>query len=123
VPLLGIGLLAAAFAYVAGIAAARALGAQLASFVGLSEVLFATIYAWLLLGQRLTATQLGGGALAVVGIALVRIGESAPAAHNETGTEPVAPAETTGQANLPTEGSGTSFPGSTEVAPWGKAGV
>jgi drug/metabolite transporter (DMT)-like permease len=91
VPLLGIGLLAAAFAYVAGIAAARALGPRLASFVGLVEVLFATIYAWLLLGQKLTTTQLGGGALVVVGIALVRIGESAPAAEKETATEPVAP--------------------------------
>jgi drug/metabolite transporter (DMT)-like permease len=91
VPLLGIGLLAAAFAYVAGIAAARALGARLASFVGLAEVLFATVYAWLLLGQKLTATQLAGGALVVIGIAVVRMGESAPAADNHSGTAPVAP--------------------------------
>jgi drug/metabolite transporter (DMT)-like permease len=91
VPLLGIGLLAAAFAYVAGIAAARVLGARLASFVGLAEVLFAIVYAWLLLGQKLTDTQLGGGALVVIGIALVRTGESVPAAENGTSTEPVIP--------------------------------
>jgi drug/metabolite transporter (DMT)-like permease len=76
VPLLGIGLVAAAFAYVAGIAAARTLGARLASFVGLAEVLFATVYAWLLLGQKLTATQLIGGLLVLAGIALVRMGET-----------------------------------------------
>lgn len=77
VPLLGVGLLAAAFAYVTGIAAARALGARLSSFVGLAEVLFATLYAWVLLGQRLTGVQLVGGALVVAGIALVRLGEPA----------------------------------------------
>lgn len=79
VPLLGIGVVAAAFAYVTGIAAARSLGARLASFVGLAEVLFATLYAWLLLGQRLTYPQLVGAALVVAGIALVRLGEPAPA--------------------------------------------
>jgi drug/metabolite transporter (DMT)-like permease len=78
VPLLGIGLLAGAFAYVTGIAAARALGARLASFVGLAEVLFATVYAWLALGERLTVTQLVGGALVVAGITLVRAGEPRP---------------------------------------------
>jgi drug/metabolite transporter (DMT)-like permease len=74
-PLLGIGLIAAAFAYVTGIAAARRLGARLASFVGLAEVLFAALYAWLLLGERLTPTQLVGAALVVAGITLVRLGE------------------------------------------------
>lgn len=75
VPLLGIGLLSAAFAYVTGIAAARALGARVASFVGLAEVLFATVYAWLLLGERLSDIQLVGAALVVAGILLVRMGE------------------------------------------------
>src|SRR5262249_20924423 len=51
VPVLGLSLVAAAFAYVAGIGAARRLGAKLASFVGMGEVLFAILFAWLLLGQ------------------------------------------------------------------------
>ncbi len=72
VPVFGLAIIAAAFAYVTGIAAARALGARVASFVGLAEVIFAIIYAWLLLGQRLTVTQLAGSALVVAGIALVR---------------------------------------------------
>ena len=44
-------LVAAAFAYLLGTYAARALGATMASFVGLSEVLFAILFAWLLLGE------------------------------------------------------------------------
>jgi drug/metabolite transporter (DMT)-like permease len=75
VPMLGIGLVAAALAYVTGIAAARALGARVASFVGLAEVLFAAVYAWVLLGQSLSPRQLAGAVLVVAGIVLVRLGE------------------------------------------------
>jgi drug/metabolite transporter (DMT)-like permease len=75
VPVLGLSVLAAALAYVAGIVAARLLGAKVASFVGLTEVLFAVAVAWLLLGQALSAVQLVGGALVVAGIALVRLDE------------------------------------------------
>lgn len=75
VPVLGLSLVAAVVAYVAGIAAARLLGARLASFVGLTEVLFAVAFAWLLLGQVPVAVQLAGGVLVVAGIALVRLDE------------------------------------------------
>lgn len=75
VPILGLSLLAAVVAYVAGIAAARLLGAKVASFVGLTEVLFAVLFAWLLLDQRLSPVQLLGGVLVVGGIALVRADE------------------------------------------------
>jgi drug/metabolite transporter (DMT)-like permease len=75
VPVLGMSLIAAAIAYVTGIAAARRLGAKVASFVGLTEVLFAVGFAWLLLGQRLDAVQAVGAALVVGGIALVRLDE------------------------------------------------
>jgi drug/metabolite transporter (DMT)-like permease len=74
-PVLGMSLVAAAVAYVAGVSAARLLGARMASFVGLSEVLFAVLFAWLLLGQRLGPVQLLGGVLVLAGIALVRLGE------------------------------------------------
>lgn len=78
VPVIGIGLVAGAVAYVTGIAAARALGARLASFVGLAEVLTAAIYAWVLLGQRLGPVQLVGGLVVLGGIAMVRMGEPVP---------------------------------------------
>ena len=75
VPVLGLSLVAAVVAYVAGIAGARRLGARVASFVGLSEVVFAVAFAWLLVGQALRPVQLVGGMLVVAGIALVRIDE------------------------------------------------
>lgn len=75
VPVLGMAIVAGVLAYLSGIAAARRLGAKLASFVGLTEVLFAVVFAWLLLGQRLDAVQLAGGVLVVAGIALVRLDE------------------------------------------------
>ena len=81
VPVLGLGLVAAAVAYVTGIAAARVLGARLASFVGLAEVLFAAVYARLLLGQQLAGVQLLGGLLVLAGIAVVRMGEPAASAE------------------------------------------
>ena len=80
VPVLGLALVAAALADVAGIVGARLLGARLASFVGLTEVLFEVAFAWVLLGQSLNAVQLLGGALVLAGIALVRVDEQRRAA-------------------------------------------
>ena len=62
-------------AYVAGIGAARRLGAKLASFVGLAEVLFGILFAWLLLGQLPSGMQLLGGAFILAGVTLVRVDE------------------------------------------------
>ena len=75
VPVLGLSLVAAVVAYVSGIVAARLLGAKVASFIGLTEVLFAVVFAWVLLGQSLGALQLVGAALVVAGISLVRLDE------------------------------------------------
>ena len=75
VPVLGLALVAAVFAYITGIAGARLLGAKVASFVGLTEVLFAVVFAWVLLGQSLGTMQMTGGVLVLVGIALVRLDE------------------------------------------------
>jgi len=59
-------------AYAASITASEALGSRLSSFMGLLEVVFAALYAWLLLGEDLTIPQLVGGVLILGGIALVR---------------------------------------------------
>jgi drug/metabolite transporter (DMT)-like permease len=80
VPVLGLSVIAAAVAYVTGVIGTRALGARLASFVGLTEVLFAVLVAWLLLGQLPTGAQLAGGVLIIAGVALVRAAELGPAA-------------------------------------------
>lgn len=75
VPILGLSVIAAAFSYVVGISAARILGSKLASFVGLTEILFAVLFAWIFLGQLPTFMQLVGGLLIIAGVALVRIDE------------------------------------------------
>ena len=72
VPLIIIGVVATAIAYSTSIAASEMLGSRLASFVGLLEVVAATFYAWLLLGEQLTVLQLFGGLLILIGIAFVR---------------------------------------------------
>jgi drug/metabolite transporter (DMT)-like permease len=85
VPLLALGVVTAGFAYVTGIAAGRLLGARLASFVGLLEVVAAVLVAWLLLGQLPVPVQLLGGALVLAGVAAVQAGEAAPT----PGPEPI----------------------------------
>ena len=75
VPVAWLGLVAAAGAYLTGIIAARMLGAKVASFVGLAEVMFAVLFAWLLLGEMPAPVQLLGGALIVAGVAAVKADE------------------------------------------------
>ncbi|KWV33235.1 EamA family transporter [Micromonospora rifamycinica] len=75
VPIAGLSLVAAVVAYLAGIAATRVLGARLSSFIGLTEVMFAVLIAWLVLGELPVPVQLAGGALIVAGVALVRLDE------------------------------------------------
>lgn len=88
VPVAGLALVAAVIPYVTGIGAARRLGARLSSFVGMAEVLFAVLFAWLLLGQLPTVLQFAGGALILAGVALVRLAElREPAAPAEPGHE------------------------------------
>jgi drug/metabolite transporter (DMT)-like permease len=75
VPVLGVAVVAGVLAYTTSIAATRMLGATVSSFVGLTEVLFAALFAWLLLGERPTLTQALGGVVVLGGIVLVRAGE------------------------------------------------
>jgi len=72
---------AAALAYVLGIIGTRRLGSTLASFVGLTEVLFAILFAWILLGELPRPIQMLGGALILGGVVAVRLGETARASH------------------------------------------
>ena len=74
-PVLALGLVTAAFAYVTGIAAGRRLGSRLASFVALGEVLAAVLWTWLLLGELPRAIQLAGGLLVLAGVVVVKLGE------------------------------------------------
>ncbi|HWJ11923.1 MAG TPA: EamA family transporter [Nocardioides sp.] len=75
VSILALGLVTAALAYGTGIAASRRLGSRLASFVALSEVVLAVVWAWALLGQLPGPVQFGGGALILLGVVGVKLGE------------------------------------------------
>ena len=77
-PVLGLGVVSAAIAYVTGIAASRRLGSRLASFVALFEVVTALAVAWLLLDELPTLWQLAGGILILAGVVLVKLAEHLP---------------------------------------------
>jgi drug/metabolite transporter (DMT)-like permease len=84
VPLLVVAVIGTALAYASGITASGILGSRLASFIALLEVVSASLFAWLLLGQRLNPWQLVGGLLILAGIVSVRA--------ERQQAEPVAPA-------------------------------
>ncbi|WP_303389728.1 DMT family transporter [Arthrobacter sp.] len=75
VPVLGLVLVTTVLAYLVGIVSTRGLGSKVASFVALFEVLFAVIWAWLLLGELPRAIQLMGGVAIMFGVVLVRLDE------------------------------------------------
>ena len=87
-------LIAAALAYVLGILGARYLGSTLASFVGLTEVIFAVAFAWVLLGELPGLIQIVGGLVLLSGVVAVRLGErdeAREAARNAHLDEPAQP--------------------------------
>ena len=76
VPVLALGVITAAVAYVTGIAAGRRLGSRLASFVALSEVVMSLVFAWLLLGELPRPVQLLGGVVILAGVVMVKLDET-----------------------------------------------
>ncbi|MEV5446494.1 EamA family transporter [Streptomyces sp. NPDC052644] len=77
-------LVATVFAYVTGVVSVRRLSPQVAGVVACLEAVIATVLAWVLLGEHLTAPQLAGGALVLVGAFI------AQSTTPKTGTGPVA---------------------------------
>jgi len=75
VPVLLLGVISTAIAYTLGISGVARLRPSFASLVGLAEVLFAVLAAWMLLDERLTAIQIVGGAVVLAGLALARQGD------------------------------------------------
>ncbi len=71
--LLWVGAVGTTLGYALGVMAVPRVGSRLASFIGLSEVLFALGFAWLLLGEAPSAVQIFGGALLLAGVVLVRM--------------------------------------------------
>jgi len=75
VPVIALGLIPTAIAYTLGIMGISRLRPRFASLVGLSEVMFAVLAAWVLLGEAITPIQAIGGAVVLVGLALARQGD------------------------------------------------
>lgn len=95
VPVVVLVLVATVAAYVTGIVAAQRLGSKVASFVALTEVMFAVLAAWLILGELPRPVQLIGGLLIVAGVVCVRVDElrSAPEGELEAALDQPNPVE------------------------------
>lgn len=74
VPVVFLVVVSSALAYTTGVVAVWRLGSTVASFVGLTEVLFAILTAWVLLGQLPGLVQLVGGILILCGVVLIQRG-------------------------------------------------
>lgn len=92
VPVVALALIPTAIAYTLGIVGIARLRPRFASLVGLSEVMFAVLAAWVLLGEAVTFTQAVGGVVVLVGLALARYGDRTELS-DETVTWPDAPAQ------------------------------
>ncbi|MGY4653435.1 EamA family transporter [Mycobacterium sp. URHB0021] len=75
VPVITLALFPTAIAYTLGIMGIARLQPRFASLVGLSEVMFAVLAAWVLLGEAMTPIQAIGGGVVLVGLALARQGD------------------------------------------------
>ena len=94
VPVLMLGVVSTAAAYTLGISGVARLRPSFGSLVGLTEVLFAVLAAWVLIGERVGAVQAVGGAVVLLGLALARLGHRSPAetrTADDHETTPVAP--------------------------------
>lgn len=83
VPVIALGLIPTAIAYLLGILGIARLKPRFASLVGLSEVMFAVLAAWILLGEAITVSQAIGGAVVLVGLALARQGDRSEQADSD----------------------------------------
>jgi drug/metabolite transporter (DMT)-like permease len=79
VPVIMLAVVSTAIAYTLGISGVARLRPSFASLVGLGEVLFAVLSAWVLLGEAVTLTQAVGGAVVLAGLALARQGDRSAA--------------------------------------------
>jgi drug/metabolite transporter (DMT)-like permease len=93
VPVVWVVLVATVCGYAFGVIAVSKIGSRLASFVGLTEALFAGAIAWLLIGETPTAVQAIGGALILAGVVCVRLdARGAGTPKGEAAIVPVVPA-------------------------------
>ncbi len=89
-PVAWVAFVATAGGYAFGVRASAMLGSRVASFVGLTEVLFALLFAWLLIAEVPTLLQAAGGVLILLGVVLVRSDAGRPS-QDDDATVPLVP--------------------------------
>jgi drug/metabolite transporter (DMT)-like permease len=92
-------LIATVLAYATGVLAVRRLSPQVAGVVACLEAVIATVLAWVLLGEHLSAPQVVGGAVVLAGAYVAQRAVPAPsspagqgAAASGAGRDPASPA-------------------------------
>ena len=88
VPVVLLGVISTAIAYTLGISGVARLRPSFALLMGLAEVLFAVIAAWLMLGEKMTGIQVAGGAVVLLGLALARQGDRSTEVTGVTEPDP-----------------------------------
>ena len=78
-----------AVGYATSVTASQMLGSRLMSFVGMLEVVFASLFAWISLGEALGPFQMLGGVLILAGIACVRAEKIEEPGVTDTADAPV----------------------------------
>ncbi|MCP9959790.1 EamA family transporter [Streptomyces sudanensis] len=81
-------LVATVVAYVTGVVSVRRLSPQVAGVVACLEAVVATVLAWVLLGEHLSAPQIAGGALVLVGALIAQSSAPGAAADPAGGSGP-----------------------------------
>ncbi|MFF4253483.1 DMT family transporter [Streptomyces sp. NPDC001663] len=89
-------LVATVLAYVTGVLSVRRLSPQVAGVVACLEAVIATVLAWVLLGEHLSAPQIAGGAIVLVGAFIAQ--SSAP---SKASGAPVASGDAHAESELP----------------------
>jgi drug/metabolite transporter (DMT)-like permease len=89
VAVLGVGIVGTLVPFFLQIGALAVLPAALTGIAMATEPVFASAFAWALLGERLTPVQLAGGLLTIAGVAL------AQAAQQDRSARPPAPTSAT----------------------------
>ncbi|MGW0791930.1 EamA family transporter [Streptomyces sp. NPDC002911] len=98
-------LLATVLAYVTGVVSVRLLSPQVAGVVACLEAVIATVLAWVLLGEHLSAPQLVGGGVVLIGAFIAQSSAPKPSS-GPVASGPGAPAADTAGAHEPAASEG-----------------
>jgi drug/metabolite transporter (DMT)-like permease len=83
--ILGVGLVGTLVPFALAVGAVRVISAATAGIAATSEPVFAVVFAWILLGQRLNLAQLAGTALVVAGVVVAQLAGASRAAAARRG--------------------------------------